>query len=352
MTERFALDIAVFRPVAEALAIGMLVGVERYRDRGPEGEGVAGVRTFALLGLLGGICGLLVQPLFTLVTFAALAALLWAGFQRRPPQYAGLTTEVAALLVFWLGYLLHSYEVLAISTGIVLTILLASKTALHEFVEKRVSEGEFYDTLKFLVVVFVVFPLLPDRDLGPFGFFNPTRVWLMVVLVSTVSYSAYILMRWLGSSRGLEVGALVGGLVSTTAVTMSLASRARRAPQFSRLCGVVGVMANAVQFPRLLLLIWVVDRNLGAFLAIPLAGMGAVGLAGAWALSRVRRPAAESPGVDLSLENPYSLTPALKFGTFFVGVFLVSKAATAWLGERGIYLASALAGTGDRKSVV
>ena len=338
-------DLNSFKAFGEALAIGLLIGVERYKDRAPGEKKTAGVRTFTLFALLGAVCGLLDQALFTAMTFAGLLGLIGLGYYRESVRDIGLTTEVTALLTFWLGYLVRSHEALAVSAGIALVILLAHKRSLHQFVKEQISETEFYDTLKFLAVVFVVHPLLPDRAVGPYGFLNPARVWLLVVLISTISFSGYVLMRWLGAGRGLEISSLVGGLISTTAVTVSLAERARQSPEHARTCGVVGVMANAVQFPRLLLLISVVDRGLGAFLAVPLLGMGAVGLLGAWALSRTRGPA--PPPVELLFQNPYSLTPALKFGAFFVGIFLFSRMAAVHLGERGIYLASAIAGAGD-----
>lgn len=340
-------DLNSFKAFGEALAIGLLIGVERYKDRAPGEKKAAGVRTFTIFSLLGAVCGLLDQVPFTAMTFAGLLGLICLGYYRESAQGIGLTTEVAAVLTFWLGYLMRGYETLAISTGIVLVILLAHKRTLHQFVKEKVSETEFYDTLKFLAVVFVVHPLLPDRDIGPFGFLNPARVWLMVVLVSTISYSGYILMRWLGDSRGLEVSGLVGGIVSTTAVTVSLSDRARQSPDLSRLCGVVGIMANAVQFPRLLVLVWIVDRNLGAALALPLLAMSAVGLIGAWIVSRPQRPGAAGHPASFPLQNPYALASALKFGAFFVGIFLLTKLFNVYLGEKGIYLASAMAGTGD-----
>ncbi len=345
------MDIDVFKTFGETLAIGLLIGMERYKDRAPGEQKSAGMRTFTVFALLGVVCGLLNQPGFTLMTFGAVIVLLGLGYYRHATESVGLTTEVAALLTFWIGYLMHAYELLAISMGIVLVVLLAAKRGLHDFVKEQVSEAEFYDTLKFLVVVFVVFPLLPDRNIGPYQFFNPFQVWLLIILVSTISYVGYILIRLLGGKRGLEVSALLGGIVSTTAVTMSLAERARRTPELSRICGVTGVMANAVQFPRLLLLVWVVDGSLGAFLTVPLLGMGAVGLLGAWILGRVRRVTTEDPPADLLLQNPYSLMPALKFGLFFVGVFLLSKLATVWWGEQGIYPASAIAGLGDASAI-
>ncbi len=338
------MDITAFKVLAEALGIGLLVGVERYRDREEGEKKSAGVRTFAIFALLGAVCGLLDEPAFTLVTFAALAGLVLLGYYRRPSESLGFTTEFAALLVFWIGYLLHLYEGPAIALGIVLTISLASKQALHKFVREQISVTEFYATLKFLAVVLVIYPVLPDRDMGPFGFFNPREIWGLVILVSSISYLGYILTRWLGSRRGLRIGAIMGGLVSTTATTMFLAEYAKSTPKAGRLLGTVAVMANSVQGPRLLVLVWVVCRLLGYSLAVPLVGMGLAGLLGSWLLSR---RTVSDPDVEFTFENPYSLTPALKFGAFFVAVLFLVSAASAWFGQAGMFVAIAIAGLGS-----
>ena len=342
-------DLELFRAFAEALAIGMLVGIERYRDRAAGDRRSAGVRTFTITALLGAVCGGLGVPLLTAVTFVAMAAMLGIGYWRHSVDRLGLTTEFAALLVFWLGYLVHEHELPAVSAGIVLTIVLALKRELHSFVVESISEREFYDTLKFLAVVFVVYPVLPNRDLGPWGFFNPTHVWLLVMLVSVLSFCGYLAMRLLGADRGLRWSAIGGGIVSTTAVTMSLAQRARTSPQHGRICGVVAVMANAVQFPRLLALVWAVDAGLAWRLAPALLSMGGVGLCGAWLWSR--RVGRDAPDLSLSVTNPFSLRPALQFGLFFVVIFFLVSAGDELLGRQGIYGASLLAGLGDASAI-
>jgi uncharacterized membrane protein (DUF4010 family) len=341
-------DIDTLKILGEALALGLLVGVERYRGRHPGEKKSAGVRTFAIFCLLGALCGIFATTGFTVVTFAAVAALVLVGYYRSPSDSLGLTTEVAALLVFWIGYLLSLHETAAISLGIVLTIFLASKQLLHHFVKAEINEAEFEATLKFLAVVLVVYPILPDRSMGPYGFFNPRQIWGLVILVSTISYVGYFLIRWLGDRRGLLLGSLAGGMVSTTAVTMSLAERARAAPQTSRLMGAVAVLANAVQGPRLLLLLWVVDRSLAQSLALPLLVMAAVGLLGAWILTRSADVTSE---VIVPLQNPFSFGPALKFGLFFVAILLLVEVASQWLGDQGTLIASGIAGTASTSAV-
>jgi uncharacterized membrane protein (DUF4010 family) len=341
-------DLQTFKLLGEALALGLLVGVERYRGRKPGEQKSAGVRTFAIVCLLGALSGLLGTAVIAVAVFAAVAALILVGYYRSPSGSLGLTTEFAALLVFWVGYLLNTHESAAISLGIVLTIFLASKQTLHHFVREQISEAEFEATLKFLAVVLVVYPVLPDREMGPYGFFNPRAVWGLVILVSTLSYGGYFLIRWLGERRGLMLASLVGGIVSTTAVTMSLAARARKAPEASRRMGTAAVLANAMQGPRLLFLLAVVDREFALSLAPALLAMAVVGLAGSWLLAR--RSGDES-GLELQLRNPYSVRPALEFGLFFVAVLLLVKVASLWLGDRGILVASAVAGTANTSAV-
>ena len=341
-------DLTIFRLLGEALALGLLVGAERYRGREPGERKSAGVRTFAIFCLLGALCGIFATAGITIATFAAVAALVLLGYHRSPAGSLGLTTEVAALLIFWIGYLLSIHEAAAISLGIVVTIFLASKRSLHHFVREQISEGEFEATLKFLAVVLVIYPVLPDRAMGPYGFFSPRQVWGLVILVSTISYVGYFLIRWLGERRGLLLGSLAGGIVSTTAVTMSLAERSRNAPDASRLMGTAAVLANAVQAPRVLFLLWVVNRDLARALAIPLAGMALVGFAGAWLLAR----AAGKADVEFPLTNPYSVRPALQFGLFFLAILLVVQLAKEWLGEQGVLIASGISGTGSVSAVV
>ena len=343
-------ELGDFRAVGEALAIGLLIGGERYRTRKEGERSFAGMRTFALFAVLGALCALAGEPLFAAVSFAGVVVLLALGYMREEGESLGGTTEVAALVTFWLGFLVGEHEALALATAVALVVVLASKQLLHRFVAERVSDVEFLDTLKFLVVVLVVWPLLPDVGFGPHGALNPARTWGLVILVSTISYSGYILTRALGGKRGLQVSSLVGGLVSTTAVTMALAQRAREAPESSRVLGVTGVLANAVQLPRLLLLVYVVDRGLAELLAVPLLGGFAAAVGGALLLARVN--VGEHPeDQEVALSNPYSFLPALKFGLLLAVVLVASKVTGELFGASGVFGTAAVAGLVDVSAI-
>ena len=335
--------------LAETLAIGLIIGVERYKDRGEKDVKSAGMRTFAVIALLGGICALLDNPMLSIITFFSMILLLTIGYWRQSEHSLGLTTEMSAMLTFWMGFLVKDHERLMLSLAIVVVLLLASKRSLHKFVRGTVSEIEFFDTVKFLVVVFVVLPLLPDHDMGPHGFFNPHKAWILVIIVSSLSYAGYILIRLFGSRRGVGVSALVGGLVSTTAVTVTLAQQSRQNPSHSRLYGVTAVLANSIQFPRLLVLIWIVFPDLGVAMSIPLMGMFITGLMGAWLIGR--KGDWKSEELNVTLKNPYSFLPALKFAALFVVVLFVAKVALIQFGSRGIYWASSFSGLADASAI-
>ncbi len=338
------MDVDVARTLGEALAIGVLVGAERYRGRAPGEVSFAGPRTFAAIGLLGGVCAVTEQVAFAVVTFAAVAVLVAIAYARDSAEHVGSTTEVAVLLTFWLGYLTRNYETAAIGAGIVLAILLASKRPLHDFVRGKISETEFSDTLKFLAVVFVIYPLLPDRGVGPYGFFNPRQAWTFVVLFSFIGYAGYFLIRVVGPGRGLLGSALMGGLASTPALTVSMAHRARDDPEHYRMISAAAVLGNAVQFPRLLLLLLIVDEALAAFIAPMLITMLIVGVAVAWVITLTALKSDDETGFEIQLRNPFSFLPALRFAGFLVAFLLLSRVALAYWGEGGVQLMAGLTG--------
>lgn len=343
-----------------ALAAGALIGMEREQSRTLEKKlRIGGVRTFPLIALAGALSALAAH---TVGVWPILGALLVVGsflavsyFQEWSRDAApGVTTEVAALITFLLGVLAllpglplatgQRYLLIVASAGVVMA-LLSFKAPLHEAVQ-RVSEDDIYATAKFVILALVVLPLLPDRTFGPLDVLNPFHTGLMIVLIAGISFLGYIATRIAGERKGLAVTGILGGLVSSMAVTLSLAPRVRGDSKIVTLAALGILTASATMFVRIMAIVGIVDFNLLPRLLWPLGMMAAVGYGVALALylrSRHELPTAE----PVSHRNPFELGSALKFGLFYAVVIFVAKAAQTVLGDQGLYATSVLAGTTD-----
>ena len=288
-----------FQSLAIALAIGLLIGVERgwHERKEAEGERAAGLRTHALLGLLGGIWGLIVRgggpgglialSIVFLVVTAAMAVFRLREITKQGTF--GATTLVAGMLAFALG----AFAVLgsmpaAAAAGVATASLLALKGALHGWLE-RLTWPELRATLLLLAMSVILLPILPDRAIGPFEALNPRHLWMLTILLATVSFAGYIAVKVAGERRGIVMTGIAGGLVSSTAVTMTLAKLAREHPVQSRLCLAGMVLASGVMVLRVLTVVGVLN---GELLAGVLGASGS-GRRGAVARRRLfRRPGA------------------------------------------------------------
>ncbi|MCX7750157.1 MAG: MgtC/SapB family protein [Candidatus Bipolaricaulota bacterium] len=333
-----------------ALVIGGLVGLQREHAEREE-EHFAGVRTFVLFSLAGAggalAAELLGHPGAFLVLLGAVGVLIavshgvaaWRGA-------VGVTTEVAALLTFLTGALCYWGKLeLAAALGVVMTVLLSLKLELRRFA-RALSREEVLAALKLAVITAVVLPLLPDRSFGPppWDAFNPHRVWLMVVLVSALGFAGYVLMRRLGPGKGIGLTGVLGGLVSSTAVTLAFAGRGKREPSLAPALAVGIVGAWTVMFARILVVVAVVNPSLLGPTAVPILTAGLVGLAASlFLLRRARR--GEAPEVELAA--PFELGPAVRFGLLYAAILVAARAASLSLGDLGAYLASAVAAVAD-----
>ena len=262
--------IAVAGDFAIAILLGALVGIEREKRKAEEQEPghIAGLRTFTLLALLGAAAGFLSKNLSSPWILAAallvVGAFIVAGYfvtARSSDGGKGLTTEIAAIVVFLLGAMvMFGARELAIALGVVTAPVLAYKQPLHGFVEK-LGWDDVYAGVRLLIATFIALPLYPTSPIDPWGALNPYKLWLLVILISSLSLVGYVLTRWLGPARGTALTGLTGGLVSSTAVTLSFAREARDNPQSaaSLACGIL--LAWAVMFLRVIVLVAVVNRN-------------------------------------------------------------------------------------------
>jgi uncharacterized membrane protein (DUF4010 family) len=355
------LPIEPFASLGLAAAAGLLIGLERERSRGGEAETsfVGGARTHPLLALVGGLAGLLARQLgvaVVVIPFAALVLLLglnYAGDVWRD-RHRGITSEMAFLLTYLLGVLAVSQglvEPLATrvfvvaGVSVVAAALLSAKPALHPLVS-RISARDLAAAMRFLIVAVVLLPLLPDRTYGPLDVLNPFRIGALVVLISALSFAGYAAVRFLGPERGLGLTGLAGGLVSSTAVTLAMAGRARASPELARPAAAAAVLASTVMFARVLVLVWAANASLLPAVAPPVAAAGlgsAVAALVLWPRARGER----LRGGAIVVQNPFELGSALRFALLFAGVLIASKAASSWLGTGGTYLAGVVAGGTD-----
>lgn len=330
-----------------AFGIGALIGMER--EQAESGGTFAGSRTFPLFALIGALVQAFFPDLLPVVVIALVIPLTVAyGGKVLVERDIGLTTLTASLLTVLLGALTTHSErgtVLAIIVGGVVTVLLSAKRPIHEFAD-QITESERRASIKFILVALVVLPILPDRELDALYGLNPRFVWLMVVFVTGLSFLAYISSRTVGAKRGIALTGVLGGFVSSTATTVSMAERTTETPSLYRICSFATVIASIVMFPRALLEVAVVNPSLLSRLIVPLGAMTVAGVFIAGIVYWKSTTESESePETDI--ENPFRLRPALFFGAVFAVVLLVSESANTWFGTSGIYAMAFLSGLAD-----
>jgi uncharacterized membrane protein (DUF4010 family) len=337
-----------------ALLLGALLGIEREKRNMREGFGIAGLRSFVLLALLGAVGGYMgtalampwMLPAVVVVVGVVVAVGYVAGVRRRPEQ-VGLTTELAAVAACLLGAMATTgFRDLAIGLGVGMAALLAYKQPLHQLVGQLGWEDVLVG-MRLLLATFIVLPLLPDRAIDPWGAINPYKLWLLVLLISGMSLVGYIATRWLGPGRGIAVTAASGGLVSSTAVTLAFAKQSRDEPQRARALAGGVLLAWAVMFVRVAAIAAVVQPALALALAVPCAAMTAV-CAGAAGVAMRSRDGGGADGLPaVPMKNPFSLLAASKFAALFAVVQLLLKLGQQHLPQSGVYAVAALAGLTD-----
>lgn len=339
--------------LAVALAIGLLVGLERgWRERAePDGGRTAGIRTYGLSGLLGGVFAALSTalggPAVFIAGFLGFAA-VFSWFQMREAVHEGrfsVTGAVAGLAVFALGGLAVAGDPrVAAAAGTALAGLLASRSQLHGLL-RRMTWPELRSALVLAVMTTIVLPVLPDRAVDPWGGFNPAQVWGFTVLTAAISYLGYVAVRIIGPARGLIVGGLAGALVSSTAVTVAFGRAARTGGRERALAGgamlaaMVSVLrvAFVVLLIKPILLVTVAPAALAAALAF-----GAIG-----GLMLHRSGAGEQPAGDSPARNPFDLVPLLAFAAGFALVSTASSALVGTVGSGSLVATAALSGAFD-----
>jgi uncharacterized membrane protein (DUF4010 family) len=328
------------------VGLAALIGLER--EQSESGGTFAGSRTFPLFALYGALISAFFPRILSLAV-GALVVPLTVAYAGKVwyEQDIGLTTLMAALLTTILGAMtMHSETgaIIAIIVGGTVTVLLSVKDPIHEFAN-QIEETERLASAKFILVVLVVLPALPDRPLDSLYGLNPRFIWLMVVFVTGLGFGAYVLAQFLKPEQSIAVTGVIGGFVSSTATTVSMAEKTVENETLYHVCAFAVVTASIVMFPRALIEVAVVNPTLLPSVAIPLGVMSVVGIVAAGVLYWLTT--SDETIESEELKNPFRLQPALLFGVVFAVVLLVSEHAHELLGTSGVYAMAFFSGLAD-----
>jgi uncharacterized membrane protein (DUF4010 family) len=339
-----------------ALVLGLFMGLQReyaYRRRKDEqGELLAGARTYSIIALLGAASALGAGELDSALPLGgavlAVGGLLAVGhFWRARDEEVGLTTEMAALVAFFTGAVCYwGHLRLAAGLGVGTAVLLSLKGQTHRLAH-RIDREDVYATLKFAVITVIVLPLLPQQGYGPapFDVVTPYNVWLMVVLISGISFLGYVLIKIVGPTRGVGLTGILGGLASSTAVTLSVAERSRDAKGLDRAFALAVISAWSIMFIRVIVEVAIVHPPLLWTVAAPVSAVFAAAVSYCGYLYFVQ-PSEVYEG-EQTFRNPFRLGPAITFGLLYAVILVVTSAADTYFGDAGIYASSVVAGLAD-----
>lgn len=338
-----------------ALFLGVLVGLQREytydTEAAPDQKTVAGVRTFALMGLAGCTAAftadLLGSPWAFVGIILPIGALITVAYAiTASAGDVGVTTEVAAILIVLAGALSYWDQLaLAVALGVVTTALLSFKGELHGFAE-RISRDDIVATMKFAIITAIILPVLPNQAFwpAPFDVLNPYKIWLMVVLISGISFLGYLLIKLVGSRQGIGLTGLLGGLVSSTAVTLTFSQRSQSNDRLAKPFALAIMIGWTVMFARVLVEVGATNLALLQVVWLPITAAGAVGLA--YGVYLYLTPHAGEKG-EVAVSNPFELGPAITFGLLYGLILLIARTAQFYFGDAGVYVSSIASGLAD-----
>jgi len=347
--------IDLFYRFGTALLIGLLVGLQReyvHLQQKREEKSFGGTRTFALLGLLGCTAAFLAERLQSAWAFVAIVGVIgglimiaYAATVRRGE--IGMTTETAAMVTLLVGALcFHGELAIAAAVGVAMTVMLALKLQTRTLA-RNITQADVYATLTFAVITLIILPVLPTRSYGPppFDVLVPYKIWLMVVFISGISFLGYLLIKIVGARRGVGLTGLLGGLASSTAVTLSFAQRSRDIRGLERPFAMAILLAWSIMFARVMLEVAVINQALLGVVWIPMTA--ALAVSTAYCVYLYRAQSLGKQEEQDKFTNPFELGPALTFGLIYAVILLAANTARLYFGNTGIYLSSIASGLAD-----
>lgn len=349
----FSLSFDFVLHLLTALGLGALFGLERSRrEKKTDKPGsLPGIRTYSLISLLGFTSATLSEQwgiAIFLLTFLLAGALVVFSYWQEAKQYhfLGITSEISSLLVFLFGGLVVLDMKIAVLISVLSLFVLALRKPLRNF-PKTISKGEMIAILKFLIVAFVVLPLLPTEAIDPWGVVVPYKAWLMVIFISGLSFLGYILTKFIGVEKGIGITGLVGGLASSTAVASSMAISSRKHKRIVSPFVFAVVAASSIMFVRMGITVFVMNRDLFFALLGPLFLIIVFCMGVLFFLYQRSKKYKKVKAEPLKLESPFQLKPALLFGAFYIVILFVAHFMYEYFDEKGLLIASALAGITD-----
>jgi uncharacterized membrane protein (DUF4010 family) len=352
------MNYSFFTEILAAILLSGLVGLEREKKSQAENKGYfAGFRSFILIGLIGYLASVT-------NTYSIYISILLAGtvlsliaisyfITAKNFNHIGITSELAAILVFIIGYLSASGETI-LSTIIALTLvaLLHFKTDLHNLA-KKIKDIELISTLEFIFIAFIVLRILPNQNFGPFDFFNPFFIWLMVVFISAMSFSSYIAIKAFGTKKGITLTGLLAGFISSTALTLSFSEQSKKNKNIINPFVIAIIIAQTGMLIRVFIEVAVLNPKLLIPLIVPFSAMLAVEIVFCLYYNKKSKKDIEEGLSDTAseLKNPFDIWPAIKFGGIFAIILLLGKMANTYFGDTGLYVLSFISGTFDVNAI-
>ena len=340
----------LFQRLAIAMALGLLIGVEREREKA---EAFAGIRTFPLISLMGCLTAMLNDhfvPWIFIVGFVILASIVLTTYIFAAYDSHGITTEITSLLGYLYGSLVWwQMTKLAAALTIITVLLLAIKKPL-EHLTKQIAQQDIIAALQFGIITLIILPILPDQTFGPLNVLNPHSIWLMVVLIAGINFIGYLLIKILHSQQAISIAGLIGGIASSTAVTLGFSRRSKTQQDFGQEFAIGIILASTVMFIRVLVEAFTINPQVGQLLIAPIVIICVVAVVGCIFILLSKRKKQKnilSEKENVVVANPFELWSAIQFGLLFGLIIFITKAAQVFFGTTGIYLSSIITGMSD-----
>ncbi|MGJ8734955.1 MgtC/SapB family protein [Zobellia laminariae] len=335
-----------------SMGIGLIIGLEREYDKLKD-QGFAGIRTFPIVAILGFTLENLTDKFSVWILIVSLGAFIFFlafnhMYQKQEEYGKGLTTNLALIATFVLGIMVSAeYYRDAVATAVIIVTLLSLKTRFRTVISNITSE-ELFAFIKFSIISLLILPFLPNKVYGPTALLNPFEIGSIVVIVSFLNFIGYFLVKYVGSKRGILLTAILGGLISSTAVTWSYASRSEESPELSKKYAAGIVIASAIMFPRLALLAYIFNSAILRYLALPFCLLTIICIVVSLVL--IQRDT-KKPDTNIKLGNPLNILNAIGFGAIYVVILFAVFYSNKFFGESGLYYSALISGLADTDAI-